>query len=606
MIVDLSKKIVRFAKIFVNAKFCNMRKLLIALVASVSLGLLANTAWACTNFLITSGASVDGSTMITYAADSHVLFGELYFKPAADYPAGTMFKVYEWDSGKFLGIIPQVAHTFSVVGNQNEHQVAIGETTYGGRELADTTAIMDYGSLMYIALQRAKSAREAIKIMAELVEQYGYYSEGESFSVADKDEVWIFEMIGKGVDLKYDKKTKKSYNANKGAVWVAIRIPDGYVSGHANQARITTFTLENMTTSISSKHLDKIFEPNIEVVYAHDVIDFARSKKWFSGKDQDFSFSDTYNPLTFGNARGCEARVWSFFKDVNKSMLDYVDYAMGYDLKKRMPLYIKPERKISVHDMMNFMRDHYEGTPMDMTKDCGAGPHALPYRWRPMNWKFKDKDGVERTYLNERATATQQTGFSFVAQARNWLPDPIGGIFWFSVDDAATTVYYPVYCSSTKVSEAFAEGRGDMLHYDNNLAFWVFNKVSNFAYLRYDLMSAEIKKVQQELETGYINTTSIVDTRASELYKTDPKAAIDYLTDYSVNTGNTLVTRWEQLFQFLMVKFIDGNVKRQNPDGSFIYNEYHTCPVRVENPEYPDWWKRAVVRSTGDKLLERE
>lgn len=582
-----------------------MRKIVFTLLSSVALSLMVNTADACTNFLVTKGASVDGSTMITYAADSHYLFGELYFRPAADYPAGTMMKIYEWDTGKFLGEIPQAAHTYSVVGNMNEHQVSIGETTYGGKELADSTAIIDYGSLMYIALQRAKTAREAIKVMAELVEQYGYYSEGESFSVADKNEVWIFEMIGKGTELKANKKTKKVNNINKGAVWVAIRIPDGYVSGHANQARITTFPLENKTTSISSKNLNKIFDPSIEVVYAHDVISFARSKNYFNGKDEEFSFSDTYNPVDFGAARGCEARVWSFFKDVNKEMLDYEDYAMGLNLSKRMPLYIKPERKLAVNDMMNFMRDHYEGTQMDMTKDRGAGPHALPYRWRPMTWKLKDKEGVEKTYVNERATATQQTGFSFVAQARNWLPDAIGGIFWFGVDDAATSVYYPVYCSSTKVAEAFAEGKGDMLTYCDDCAFWVFNKVSNFAYLRYDLMSAEIQKVQSELETKFINSTSTVDATATELYKTDPKSAIEYLTNFSVTTGNDLAKRWEQMFQFLLVKFIDGNVKRQNEDGSFKYNEYKTCPVHVDNPEYPDWWKRSVVRSTGDKLLVR-
>lgn len=582
-----------------------MRKLAINLFAVVMLGFMVNTADACTNFLVTKGASADGSTMITYAADSHYLFGELYFKPAANYAAGTMYRVYEWDTGKFLGEIPQVAHTYSVVGNMNEFQVSIGETTYGGKSLADSTALIDYGSLMYLALQRSKTAREAIKVMAELVEHYGYYSDGESFSVADKEEVWIFEMIGKGTEMKVDKKTKKSYNANKGAVWVAVRIPDGYVSGHANQARITTFPKENMTTSISSKNLDKIFEPSIEVVYAHDVVSFARSKGFYTGSDDDFSFSDTYNTVDFGGARFCDARVWSFFKDVNKEMLEYEDYAMGLNLTKRMPLYVKPERKIAVNDMMNFMRDHYEGTQMDMTKDRGAGPHALPYRWRPMTWTYKDKNGNEKTYLHERATATQQTGFSFVAQARNWLPDAIGGIFWFSVDDAATTVYYPVYCSSTKVSEAYAEGRGDMLTYCDDCAFWVFNKVSNFAYLRYDLMSAEISKVQSELETYFIGNTSVVDETAMDLYKSDPKAAVKYLTDYSVNVGNYVVDRWEQLFQFLLVKFIDGNVKRQNDDGSFKYNEYDACPDHVDNPEYPDWWKRSLIRSTGDKLLQK-
>jgi dipeptidase len=483
----------------------------------------------------------------------------------------------------------------------NEYQVSLGETTYGGREeLADSTALIDYGSLMYIALQRSKTAREAIKVMAELVEKYGYYSEGESFSVADPNEVWIFEMIGKGVDLKVDKKTKQTYNANRGALWVAIRIPDGYVSGHANHARITTFPKENMTTSISSKNLDKIFNPEIEVVYAFDVVDFARKHKLFNGADEDFSFSDTYAPLDFEGARFCEIRVWSFFKEVNKSMWDYFDYAKGHNLTKRMPLYIKPERKLSVSDMMGFMRDHLEGTELDMSKDPGAGPHALPYRWRPLTWEYEGK-----TYFNERATATQQTGFSFVAQARNWLPNPIGGIFWFSVDDAASTVYFPVYCGVTSVPEAYAEGKGDMLTYCDNCAFWTFNKVSNFAYLRYDLMSQDIKKTQSELETRFINNTPIVDATAKELYSTDPKEAVKFLTDYTVNTGNYVVNRWEKLFQYLLLKYMDGNVK-QEENGHLKYNKYNSCPAPVKNPQYPDWWKKNLIDATGNKLLEPE
>lgn len=554
---------------------------------------------ACTNYLVTKGASVDGSTFITYAADSHYLFGELYFRPAKDYPAGALMKINEWDTGKFLGDIPQVSHTYSVVGNMNEYQVSLGETTYGGREeLLDSTALVDYGTLMYTALQRSKTAREAIKIMAELVANYGYYSSGESFSVADANEVWIFEMISKGVDIQIDKKTKKTFNANKGAVWVAVRIPDGYVSGHANHPRITSFPMENMKNSISSKNLDKIFNPDVEFVYAYDVIDFARKKGYFNGKNEEFSFSDTYAPLDFGGARFCEARVWSFFKEVNKSMWEYFDYAKGINLTKRMPLYVKPDRKISVHEMMNFMRDHLEGTELDMSKDPGAGPHALPYRWRPMEWKYEGKD-----YIHERTTATQQTGFSFVAQARNWLPNQIGGIFWFGVDDAASTVYFPAYCGITSVPEAYAAGKGDMLTYCNDCAFWTFNKVSNFAYLRYDIMHAEVVKVQNELETRFISNTQIIDNTAKELYQSDPKKAIQYLTDYSVNTGNYVVNRWEKLFQYLLVKFMDGNVK-QEEDGKFKYNDYNLCPAPVKNPQYPDWFKKQIIDATGDKLIE--
>ena len=573
-------------------------KLSLKLMAMALCLLMARPAAACTNFLVTKAASADGSTMITYAADSHYLFGELYFRPAANYPDGTMFDVYEWDTGRYLGRIPQVRHTYSVVGNMNEFQLAISETTFGGRdELVDTTGLIDYGSLIYLTLQRARSAREAIVTMVRLVEEYGYFSSGESFSIADKDEVWVLEMIGKGTRMVADKKTKKSSNADKGAVWVAIRIPDGYVSGHANQARITTFPLENMSSSISSKNMDKIFEPSVEVVYSHDVVSFARSKGYFNGKDEEFSFSDIYAPVDFGAARFCDARVWSFFKDVNKDMMRYEDYAMGKNLTNRMPLYIKPERKLGVRDLMNFMRDHYEGTTMDMTKDMGAGPHGLPYRWRPMTWKYQGQG-----YVHERATATQQTGFSFVTQSRSWLPDAIGGILWFGVDDAATTVYYPVYCSSTKVSEAYAQGNGDLLNYREHCAFWTFNKVSNFAYLRYDLMSADIKKVQDELEERFIRTTSTVDAEAQRLYEANPQEAVRYLTDYSVTAGNYVEARWEQLFRYLMVKFIDGNVKRQNPDGSFRYNKYNSCPDHVDNFDYPDWWKKMVIESTGDKL----
>lgn len=569
-------------------------------LALISLAFLINTQGnACTNFLVTKGASVDGSTFLTYAADSHVLFGELYYRPAQDYPEGALMRIKEWDTGKILGEIPQVRHTYSVVGNMNEHQVSIGETTYGGREeLIDSTALVDYGTLIYTALQRAKNAREAIKVMAELVANYGYYSSGESFSVVDPNEVWIFEMISKGVDIQVDKKTKKSFNANKGAVWVAVRIPDGCISGHANHPRITTFPMENLKNSISSKNLDKIFNPEVEFVYAYDVIDFARKKGYFNGKNEDFSFSDTYAPLDFGAARFCEARVWSFFKEVNKSMWEYFDYAKGINLTKRMPLYIKPDRKISVHDMMNFMRDHLEGTELDMSKDPGAGPHALPYRWRPMTWKYEGKN-----YIHERTTATQQTGFSFVSQMRNWLPDPIGGIHWFGVDDAASTVYFPAYCGITSVPEAYAEGKGDMLTYCDDCAFWTFNKVSNFAYLRYDLMHAEVAKVQNELESRFISNTQLVDNTAKELYQTDPKKAIQYLTDYSANTGNYVVSRWEKLFQFLLVKFMDGNVKLEE-NGKFKYNEYNLCPAEVSHPEMPDSWKKIIIDATGDKLLD--
>ncbi len=419
------------------------------------------------------------------------------------------------------------AHTYSVVGNMNEHQLAIGETTYGGNEaLVDTAGIIDYGSLIYITLQRAKNAREAIKVMSELVSEYGYASSGESFSIADPNEVWIFEIIGKGP-------------GNKGAVWVARRIPDGYVCGHANQARIQTFPLatgKKNSIAITSKDLERIFDPVVECVYAYDVIEVARTKNLFTGKDAEFSFSDTYAPITFEGARVCEIRVWSFFRSVNNDMDQYFNYASGHDLSKRMPLWIKPDRKISNYDMMNFMRDHLEGTALDMRKDIGAGSFGLPYRWRPLEWKVSD-DPNAPSYCNERATSTQQTGFVFVAECRSWLPDPIGGIFWFGVDDAATTVFNPIYCGITSIPECFKVGNGDMMTYSPTSAFWLFNQVANFCYQRYDSMSADALKVQKQLESGYLAETAGVDEAASALFQKDEKKAREYLTDYSLKSS---------------------------------------------------------------------
>ncbi len=574
-----------------------MRKIIIkaSLAALLALMLPTGSTTACTNFLITKGASTDGSTIISYSADAHVLFGELYYRPARTYPAGSMRFVDEWDTGRPMGKITQASQTYNVVGNMNEYQVTIGETTFGGREeLSDSTAIIDYGSLIYIALERSKTAREAIKIMVELVAQYGYYSSGESFSIADPNEVWILEMISKGTNIVTNKKTKTSANANKGAVWVAVRIPDGYVSGHANQARIRQFTLENMTTSISSKNLDKINEPGIEIVYAADVITFAREKKYFSGADKDFSFSDTYAPVDFGAARFCEIRVWSMFKDVNPDMQQYFDYVKGENLSNRMPLYIKPSKKISVHDVMMFMRDHLEGTELDMTADLGAGPHHLPYRWRPMTWSYNGQN-----YCHERATATQQTGWSYVANMRSWLPREIGGILWFGVDDAASTVYSPMYCSMTRVPETFAEGNGDMFTFSPTSAHWVFNRVSNFEYLRYDAMHVDVQKVQTELEAKYIALTAAIDNGAKTLYEKDPKLAIEFLTDYSVNTGNSTVKRWQELSEYLLVKYMDGNIKKEK-DGKFLDNG-HGVMVSPIQPQLPEWWRKKIVEDTGNE-----
>ena len=566
-----------------------MKKLFTILLLLVAVALVKPSS-ACTNLLVTKGASTDGSTFISYSADSHTLYGELYFWAAAKYPAGTMLKVVEWDTGKPLGEIAQVAETYRVIGNMNEHSLAIGETTYGGhRELRDSTGIIDYGSLIYITLQRAKNAREAIKTMTDLVAEYGYCSGGESFSICDPNEVWILELIGKGTKMVNGK------NVNKGAVWVAVRIPDGYVSGHANQARIQTFPLENGKTSISSKNMKKIFEPGIEVVYAADVITFAKEAGYYNGADKDFSFSDTFNPIDFGGARGCDARVWSFFKGVNQDMWKYQSYAMGHDLSERMPLYIKPDKKLSMEDVAHWMRDHYEGSEMDMTKDIGAGPFALPYRWRPMSFEV---DG--QRYVHERAIATQQSGFWFVAQCRSWLPNPIGGILWFGVDDAATSCLAPIYCSSTRVPETFAVGNGDMLTYSDSAAFWVFSKVANAAYLRYDVVSADIIKVQQELEKKYQEEVKQVDVKASELYKANPEQAIAYLTDFSVSTANSMVACWKELDNYLLVKYIDGNIKKEE-NGKFLRTK-HGMAVSPNQPQLPEKWRRAIVNDAGETL----
>jgi len=516
---------------------------------------------ACTNFLITKGASTDGSTMISYSADSHVLYGELYHWPAAKWPAGSMMDIYEWDTGKFLGKIKQAAETYTVNGNMNEWQVSIGETTYGGRsELGSQSgAIMDYGSLMYIALQRARTARDAIRVMTDLVAEYGYYSSGESFSIADPNEVWIMEMIGKG-------------EGEKGAVWVAVKIPDGYVSGHANQARIRTFPLKDPENCF----------------YAPDVIEFARKKGWFDGKDKDFSFSDTYAPVDFGGARFCESRVWSMFRVVNKDMEKYEDYALGHNLKNRMPLYIKPDQKVSLQDMFGFMRDHFEGTVMDMTKDVGAGPFGNPYRWRPLTF---DVDGV--TYCNERAVATQQTGFSFVAQSRSWLPNAIGGIIWWGVDDVASSVYMPVYSSSTRVAASVAVGNGDMMTYSPTSAFWAFNEVSNLAYTRFNVIHPEIEAYQKKLEDKFIAYTSAIDKAALELYGKDPAMAVEYLTDYTVSNTDKTVRAWRAFYEHLFAKYMDGNIKVVDPENR---------NPKVSQPGYGDAWNRRIVEDHGEVL----
>ncbi|NOU46550.1 MAG: dipeptidase [Bacteroidales bacterium] len=585
-----------------------MKKSLILFFTMGFISLAPVTSKACTNYLITKGASVDGSTMISYAADSHVLYGELYHWAAGEYAAGTMMDVTEWDTGKYLGVIRQASRTYNVVGNMNENQVAIGETTYGGRpELVDTTAIIDYGSLIYLTLQRATSARDAIRIMSDLVTEYGYYSSGESLSISDENEVWIMEIIGKGTNMVVDKKTKQLINANKGAVWVAMRIPDGYVSGHANQARITTFPQEKGNkNSISSKNLDKLSDPAVEVVYAYDVVKFAIEKGLYKGDEKNFSFSDTYAPVTFGGARFCEIRVWSMFNKVTPGMDKYWNYAKGEIehnaqlengavnensyATNRMPLWVKPDKKVSVHDMMMFMRDYLQGTELDMTKDFGAGPYGMPYRWRPLTWKI---DGI--TYVNERATVTQQTGFSFVAQSRSWLPDEIGGIIWWGVDDANATVYMPMYSSISKAPFNFERGNGAMMDWSATSGFWITNMISNLAYTRYSIIQPDVEIVRNGLEKGFIDQIAATDAEALKLHNESKEKAVAYLTKFSGDAGALTFDTYQTAYHNLFMKYMDGNVKfkvdgQQNP--------------KVEQPGYSEPFLRKIVEETGDKLKQ--
>ena len=588
------------------------RTILAAAMAASLLFAAGNRSEACTNVIVTRGASADGSCLVSYAADSHWLYGELYFKPQADWATGSKLKVYDWDSGKYLGEIEQVPHTYKTIGNMNEHQLIIAETTFGGRHgLNNPDAIMDYGSLIYITLQRARTAREAIRLMDELTQKYGYYSEGESFSIADKEEAWIMEMVGKG--------------AEKGSVWVARRIPDGYISGHANQSRITTFPLDDPDNCL----------------YSEDVISFARKMGWFDGKDEEFSFRDAYCPLDFGGLRGCEARVWSAFNIlgkgkfayedggslVEKDSYDYVDYAMGHNPANNMPLWIKPAAKVSVKDVADVMRDHYEGTPMDMTQDIGAGGNALPYRWRPMGFTY---DGKE--YTNERAIATQQTAFWFVGQSRGNYPDVLGGIIWFGTDDAATSYVTPIYTNSEIVPECFREGNGDMLTYSSTSSFWLNNRVANACYKMYNYMAPFVREHIDRFENSQISEgVPQTDAKALELYNdiaekemkkqskknpgydpmTDTGDAFlqvkQYLTSYSVSTADAIFSAWKKMEETLLVKFIDGNVKAQNEDGTFVHSpESESIPDGLTQPGYTEYWKEAVAHFHGDVVKKVE
>ena len=534
------------------------------LILTLALAVGTITAFACTNFIVTKGASTDGSVMVTYAADSHQLYGALYFTPKGNFKPGAMLRVDEWDTGKYLGNIPQAASTYTTVGNMNEHSLIITETTYGGRaELEDPNGVIDYGSLIYITLQRAKSAREAIAVIADLTATYGYASSGESFSIADTEEAWIMELISKG---KY----------GKGIVWVARRIPDGYVSAHANQARITTFPLNDPENCL----------------YSSDVISFARERGYFAGSDEEFSFADAYAPLDFGAMRGCEARVWSFFRSVTGGMDKYIDYAMGVNPNNKMPLWVKPDAAVSPKQLFDAMRDHYEGTPMDMTTDIGAGGHHLPYRWRPMYFKV---DGVE--YCNERATATQQTGFWLCGQARK---DKVG-ILWFGTDDAATSALTPIYVNTTKVPWCLDEKNGTMLKYSDSSLFWITNRVAQFAYLRYDVIGKKVREAVDAWENNMLKDVEATDKAIAATTSTKKQAKI--ATEYTLNRAQQLFDKWAELDRYLMVKYIDGNVKGEDNNGFIDNGNGKDIPGKIEQPGYSEKWKRAVAADNG-RILE--
>lgn len=521
--------------------------LVLPLALAAALPLLPRPAQACTSIGVTKGASADGSTMATYAADSHELYGALVHFPAAVNPPGTMRKVVDWDKGSPLPDIPEAARTYSVIGNMNEHQVVLGETTFGGREeLVDPKGGLDYGSLMYLALQRARTAREAVRVIADLAAAHGYRSKGESLTIADPRELWLMEIVGRGPD-------------KKGALWVARRVPDGMVTAHANMARIRTFPLRDPDT-----------------LYSPDVVAFAREKGWFAGPDEKFSFADAFGPPDSGDLRTCELRVWRVFDVLAPSLKLSPDFAKKAGVYSPLPLWVKPDRPVKPQDLMALMRDHFEGTEFDLTRGVGAGPYELPYRWRPLTWKV---DGKE--HLNERAIATQQTGFVFVSQSREKLPGPIGGLLWFGVDDASTNVFMPVYAGLREVPRSLAMGTATLHRFSWDSAFWIFNWVANQAYARYSDMAQDVRRAQRELEGGFFERQAEVERAAAHLYASAPELGREYVAAYSTRQVEATVARWKRLGEDLLVKYMDGNVKDEQG--------------KVLHPPYPESWYRRIL-----------
>ena len=551
-----------------------MNKIFASALMAVAMMGCVSEAEACSNFIVGKKASVDGSVMCSYSADDYGMFQYLCHYPAAKHAKGEMRKIFDWDSNKYYGEIPEAAETYNVIGNINEWQVTIGETTYGGREeMVDSTGIMDYGSLIYVALQRSKTAREAIKVMTTLANTYGYNSGGETFTICDPNEAWIMEMMGKGA-------------GSKGAVWVALRIPDDAICAHANQSRIGKFNMKDKKN----------------VMYAKDVVSFARSKGWFKGKDADFSWKMAYAKPDFSGRRFCDARAWAMLNHFY-DMSPYLDWALGKNPDAQdMPLWVVPNKKVSVQDVENVMRDHYEGTPLSVAdgSDIGGGIWEMPYRPTPLMYKVDGKQ-----YFNERPVSTQQSGFVFVSQMRSWLPREIGGVFWFANDDANMAAFTPVYCSMTQRPECYNTPGVDAVHFSKKNAYWVCNMTSNMVYPRYSLMFPTLKEVRDSLDNSYFAAQADVEKKAQELYAQNPQAAVKYLNDYSVEKAQQMLARWNQLFEFMVVKYNDMIIKPTDKNGNFEKTPYG-LGARPARSGYPEKYAKQLVKQSGDKFLVPE
>lgn len=536
----------------------------------------ASYATACTNFIVGKKASADGSVFCTYNADSYGAFMPLYHFPAGKHTPGELRQIYDWDTNRYLGAIPEAPETYNVIGNTNEWQLTIGETTFGGREeMVDTTGIIDYGSLIYITLQRSKTAREAIAVMTALVEQYGYCSEGETFSICDPEEAWILEMMGCGSDRKLSKER---------TVWVALRIPDDMICAHANQSRIRTFNMKDKQN----------------VLFSKNVVKYAKKMGWFNGKDAEFSYCDAYAPADFGGRRWCDARVWSFFNRFSDDFSEYLPWALGEDPNaKPMPLWIKPNKLLTLQDIQAAMRDHYEGTPLALDQDLGGGIWEMPYRVSPLSYKV---DGQE--YFNERPISTQQSAFSFISQMRSWLPRQVGGCFWFGNDDGNMVSYVPIYCANTRQPVCFNTPGADDIHFSMDNAFWLCNWVSNMVYPRYSLMFPTLQEVRDSLDTSFARLQPTIEAEAVARYGNDEQALVAHMTDYSCLKAQQMMDSWRELAFFLIVKYND-MVERPDRNGQFYYNE-NGLGATVKRPGMPARFAREMNRHSGDRMRKKK